>query len=344
MAHPMSTSESANIITLPGAPTLAGLSFRSVRGEEDADALYAVHAGRLAHDQVDPVSSYEDLPSCDGLAAELSKAVVEARQDQWLVAQATGQVVGYSQIEGWPEADGTWVYLTLGWVLPEWRGRGIGTAMLHWAEGRIRLLAAAALPRARFEFAANASSTEREATALLLHEGYRAAYTVVEMGLDLSVPAPVGLLPPGIDVRPALPEHYLLIAASIDEAYRQEYEGGRFQEDFDPADYAVHLGAAKHDPTLWQVAWAGDCVVGQVLSIIKDGRAEVFEVSVRPVWRRQGLARALLTRALLTLRRRGVDVIRVGTVSEFRTRAIDLYHSVGFRVLKEFPRYRKPAT
>jgi mycothiol synthase len=91
------------------------------------------------------------------------------------------------------------------------------------------------------------------------------------------------------------------------------------------------------------VAWEGDQVVGQVLSIIRNGRAEVFEVSVRPAWRRRGLARALLAQALLTLRGRGIEVIRLGTVYEFRTRARDLYRSVGFRVLKEFPRYRKPA-
>jgi GNAT superfamily N-acetyltransferase len=64
-------------------------------------------------------------------------------------------------------------------------------------------------------------------------------------------------------------------------------------------------------------------------------------ISVRPAWRRQGLARALLTRALWDLRGRGVDVIRLNTVAEFRTRALDLYYSVGFRVLKEFPRHRK---
>lgn len=34
--------------------------------------------------------------------------------------------------------------------------------------------------------------------------------------------------------------------------------------------------------------------------------------------------------------------IRLHIVAEFKTRARDLYQSLGFRVLKEFPRYRKP--
>jgi predicted GNAT family acetyltransferase len=90
------------------------------------------------------------------------------------------------------------------------------------------------------------------------------------------------------------------------------------------------------------VAWDGDEVVGQVLSVIQNGRAEVFEVSVRPAWRRRGLAHRLLSRALQALRERGIDVIRLHTVAEFRTRARELYGSLGFRVLKEFPRYPKP--
>jgi len=35
--------------------------------------------------------------------------------------------------------------------------------------------------------------------------------------------------------------------------------------------------------------------------------------------------------------------VRLHTVAEFPTRARDLYASLGFRVLKESPRYRKSA-
>ena len=157
------------------------------------------------------------------------------------------------------------------------------------------------------------------------------------MGLDVSAPAPVHAMTAGLDVRPVLPEHYPLIAASVREAYQHEYEEGRFNEEFDLADYVTWLRNPKYDPTLWQVAWDGDRIAGQVLSRIDNRSAEVFEVSVCSAWRRRGLSHALHK-----LRARGIDVIRLRTVSEFRTRAKDLYHSVGFRILKEFPRYRKP--
>lgn len=327
---------------VPDAPAVGGLHFRGILGQEDAIALYEVHAGRAARDGVDPCSTLEDWQSGDDLAMSLSQAMADGEQGQWLVAQVDDRVIGYSQIECWFEDDGTWVYLITGWILPEWRSRGVGTAMLRWGESTARRLAGKQHPGEHSEFAANASSTETDTTALLVHEGYRAMYTVLEMGLDISVPLSMSPVPAGIEVRPVLSAHCSLIAVSIDESYRNEYDASRFQEAFDPVDYATRLGGPRHDPTLWQVAWDGDQVVGQVLSVIENGRAEVFEVSVRPAWRQRGLARALLSRALRSLRERGVDIIRLHTVAEFRTRASELYGSVGFRILKEFRRYRKP--
>lgn len=333
----------SGLVVLPDAPGLPGLTFRHIRGEEDADALCAVRVRSMAHDAIDPLSTSEGVPGREQMLALLSEAAGGGEQDRWLVAQIREEVVSYSRLTSWPESDGTWVYLTLGWVLPEWRGKGIGTAMLHWTEGRIRDLATAQHPDERCELAANASSTEPEAAALLLNEGYRAAYTVLEMGLDAAVPLPAPTaLPAGIDVRAASPENYPLIASSIHAAYQQEFPAGRFGEVFDAAAYVAGWQIPPHDPTLWQVAWDADQIAGQVMSVVEDGRASVFEVSVRPEWRRRGLARGLLLHALHTLRARGVDVIRLHTNANFRTRARDLYQSVGFRVLKEFPRYRKP--
>jgi mycothiol synthase len=322
-------------------PAVEGLLFRLIRGEQDADALYALRAGCIERDQVDLLSTSEGLPSREEIRAALAKAVAAQQQDRRLVTEVNGQVVGYTLIDSWSEDDGRWIYLILGWVLPAWRGQGIGTALLHWGEQTARQLAANEHPSEPFEFATNASSTQPEATALLLHEGYCAGYVVLEMGLDSSAMPPVTPLPAGVEVHPVLPEHYPCIARSMQAAYANEYADNRFQETWALEDSLAGLKAQRHDPTLWQVAWAGDQVVGNVLPLFENGRALMYDISVRPEWRRQGLARALLTRALWDLRGRGIEVIRLNTVAEFRTRARDLYYSVGFRLLKEFPRYRK---
>ena len=213
--------------------------------------------------------------------------------------------------------------------------------MLRWGERTARQTAATDHPGEPFEFASNASSTEPDAAALLLHEGYDVGYTVLEMALDNAALLPPQPLPAGLEVRPVLPEHYPLIADSMGESYRNEYPGHRFQEAQDAADSIAGLSAPGHDPTLWQVAWDDQQVVGLVIPQVEKGRAFLYDVSVRPAWRRRGLARSLLTRALHNVRERGVEIIRLNTVAEFPTCARNLYHSVGFRVVKEFPRYRK---
>ncbi len=329
------------IVTLSDAPPLTGLVFRTLVGAEDADAFLAVRRGCAVYDQVDPLSTTESIPTRSQMADALAAALVAGQADRWLAVEVAGATVGFSRIISWPEDDGAWVYLSLGWLLPAWRGQGIGTAMLHWAEAHSRQLAAAEHSGARAELAANASSTEYDAAALLKHEGYAVGYTVLEMGLDPAVAVSAAPLASGIEIHPVAPAHLPAIAASVIEAYQGEYEGGRFSSGNDPVAYAAELAAPRFDPDLWQVAWDHDAVIAQVLTIIEQGRAEVFEVSVRPGWRRRGVGRALLTRAILALRSRGVEIIRLHTVADFPTRACDLYASVGFRVLKQFPRYRK---
>ncbi len=332
-----------NPIVLPEMPKIEGLSFRPVTGLDDLGALLEVHAGRALRDGVDPYSSEEDFPSRERLGAALERMATPEQRERRLVAEVNGKAVGYSTLGCWQENDGMWVYLITGWVLPAWRGNGLGTAMLHWGERKARQLAAGEHPAGSYEFAANASSTEQDTTALLLHEGYTARYTVLEMGLKESVPVEESSLPAGVELRPVFKIHYLPIAQCIAEAYKDEYADRRYQEVFDPVDYAQRLCDSRHDPKLWQVAWDGERVAGQVIPVIEKGRAVIQEVSIRPAYRRKGLARALLTRAVREVRSRGVKVIRINTVGEYKTRACDLYRSVGFELVKTFPRYRKSA-
>jgi hypothetical protein len=65
----------------PDLPGIEGLSFRPLRGEEDTEALYAVHTGRVAHDQVDLSLHSEDIPSLESLRRYISQAVVKSEQD-----------------------------------------------------------------------------------------------------------------------------------------------------------------------------------------------------------------------------------------------------------------------
>lgn len=321
-------------------PTPVSPQFRPPRGEADAAALWAIRRECADADRYDPLSTAESLPTREDLLAQLRAAV--SVPERWPLVEFNGQVIAYGRIGDWTEGDGMRVWLHLGWVRPAWRNKGVGTALLRELEGRIRTLAEG-VPR--WEFAANAAGTEPAATQLLLDNGYHVAYTVLEMALtwDAFDAAERVVWPVEFTLRPAAAEHVPAIAHSVAEAYRNEYPADRYHEPTDEIDYAAELAAPRFDRGLFQVAWAGGEVAGQVIPLIERGRAEIYEVSVRPAYRRRGLARALLARQLDVLRARGVEAVRLHTVAEFPTQAVDLYRALGFETVKVFPRYRKPS-
>lgn len=149
---------------------------RPYRGQEDHDAMAAVRLGCAERDRVDAGSVVEGLPT----AAEIAESCAELEDphgNQILVeyegqcqGQGEGRVVGYATIRWWEERDGTWLYLHRGYVLPRHRGRGIGSAMLDWAENRIRRIVREHGTARRAVFGANATAGEADATALLLVE------------------------------------------------------------------------------------------------------------------------------------------------------------------------------
>lgn len=328
-------------ITITDAPEIKDLKFRNAVGEEDAEAIFNLRSSCIERDKVDLLSASEGLPGNEEIRDALRSAKETNQLNHRLIAEINQEVVAYGMIDSWYEMDERWVYLILGWVKPTWRGNGIGTTLIHWGEQLAKRIAAQEHPGELIEFAANSNSSQPDSTKLLINEGYQAGYTVLEMGLDFTKIPPISSLPNGVEIRPALPEHILSIALSIGESYQHEYENHRFQNSWNLLETISRLSESSHNPDLWQIAWAGNDVIGNVIPLYEKGRAIMYDISVRPSWRGHGLARALLTRSLWDLRQRGINVIRLNTVKEFPTKAYELYQKVGFQILKEFPRYRK---
>ncbi len=325
-------------LPLSDAPTLPGLRFRHFESEADFAAMVAVIAGCQEHDQVDPLSPEAGIPSVKELAESFSQAQnIDLRQDLLLVELDT-QVIGFQWLRWWSQADGTWIYYHRGRVLPQWRGRGIGTTTMRWAERRIRELAQIHPTGGRAVFRANTTSHEKEYNELLLTEGYMPIHSFIELGYDNHQPLPAVELPADFTLKPAKPEHYRAIWEANEEGFADEW--GR--RDSSELDYVRFLGNPQFDPTLWQIAWKNDEIAGVALCEINErGVGEITDLSVRQPFRGQGLARALIVQALHSLKARQPKHIRIFTDTDDPFGARKLYESVGFRVLTEYIRYQK---
>jgi mycothiol synthase len=326
-------------ITLRDSPAITGLRFRGMqRPSDDAEIARLVNAGmtasnvphRLTQAQV---KNWLDHPSNLDLAADL------------LFAEVNGSVVGYTE-GGWEQDnDGGRNYETWGQVHPDWRRRGLGTALLRWAEEH-QASVAASHPAGDKRIQSWASEGEAGRVALLEKHGY----TIVRYDYEMDRPTlddiPELPLPAAIELRPAREEHLRRIWEVEVEVFRDHWGS----VDDSEASFERKRTDPRRDMSLWVVAWQGDEIVGQSLNRIdREANAElglqrgwISSVGVRRAWRRQGIARALVAESLRVLRDAGMASAGLGVDAENANGAVGVYESVGFGVVRTEWVYRKP--
>jgi mycothiol synthase len=323
-----------------GAIQGSGFALRGFQGEGDYAHIAAIIAGCKEVDQIERVDSEDDirryyshLVNCD------------PSKDMCFI-EGSGQTVGYSRVTWWLEPNGPEIYRSLAFLLPAWRRRGIGSALLAWGEQRLKEIAAQNPQTGERYFESAAADSEAGAQALLNRHAYapvRHFFTMVRPDLENIPDAP---LPAGLEVRPVEMKDLQAIRDASVEAFRDHW--GFSEENEQTVEQWVEN--PNFDPSLWRVAWDGDQVAGMVLSYIDERENQAYQrkrgwtedISVRRPWRRRGLARALLVQSLYAVRQRGMQEAALGVDTQNQTGALNLYEGVGFRAVKRWSTYRKP--
>jgi mycothiol synthase len=321
---------------------MSELVFRGFQGPADYAGMMAVLNGSKDADQIQDVdtletvtNTYAHLTNCDPYR-------------DMLMVEVDGQLVGYARVYWNEAADGSRIYSHLGFLLPQWRGQGIGRALLDFCERRLQDIAAQHAPGQPRFLQVVAMNTEVSKTRLLERAGYTPAryfYDMVRPDLENIPEAP---LPAGLEVRPVRPEHYRAIWEANNEAFLDHWGYTPRSEE----DYQTWLGEDVFQPEVCKVAWdtATDQVAGMVLGFILEKQNAKFQrqrgwtedICVRRPWRRRGLAHALIAESLRELRRRGMTEAALGVDTENLSGALGLYESMGFRPVKRHTVYRKP--
>jgi ribosomal protein S18 acetylase RimI-like enzyme len=261
-------------------------------------------------------------------------------QGRCLVARLGRRLVGYGWLDWWTEVDGTHLFLLPGVVTPAARGRGVGTALLAAQQQQARKLAGQ-LGMTPVTFGGNADENQPGSRELLLDNGFRPAFTVLEMACGRFPAGPPPALPAGLELRPVRSEHHPRIHAALEESFAGSGLG------YIPRSHGEYLADVAHSQSrleLWCVAWDGAEVAGVVINTVRPDRTgETPWVAVRPAWRRRGLALALLGHSLARLAAAGVSCTTLRTVAENPQHSQALYERAGYQVTQRFPRYRKPA-
>lgn len=327
-------------VQVPGAPPIPGLVLRSYRGESDLPLMLDVINGCKDEDGLERsetlqsiTNDYRHLERCDP-------------STDMLMAEVDGRLIAYTRLFWNRQEDGVLTYVTFGFLLPEWRRRGLGTCMLHWTEDRLRQIAAghdASVPRF---FQSEVDNTQKSATALFVKAGYQPARYEFMMKRLTSDPLPQAPMPPGLEVRPFREEHMHSIWSAMTEAFQDHWGSVPESEE--------KFNSWREEPTfmpqLWKVAWAGDQVAGMVLNFFNQAENDEYKrlrgytdgISVRRPWRKQGLARSLIVQSILMFKDMGMTETCLGVDSQNLSGALRLYQGVGYRQFRQMTLYRKP--
>jgi ribosomal protein S18 acetylase RimI-like enzyme len=328
-------------VELDNPPQVAGFTFRSFRGPDDFPRMTAVL------DAARPVDGFEWVDTPETLAAFFAHLDNCDPYRDMLFVERGGGVVAYNRCWWEQEENGPRIYAHRGVADPAWRGRGLGRAAVHWLEARLRAIAAEHDFAGERLFQAAAGDQEPGRMALLESEGYRPVRYGFNMVRPLTEPVEVTPLPPGLEVRPVEPEHYRAIWDADVEAFRDHWGYVPPTE----SGYDGWLASPLFQPERWQIAWdttRGE-VAGMVQNFVMEAENKVYQrrrgytegISVRRPYRRQGLARALLTRSLQNYQAQGFTEAALGVDAENPNGALGLYESVGFKVVRKLTIYRK---
>jgi len=327
---------------LPGAHALPeGLRLRNFAGDADFPRMAVVANASFAADGIASVRRPDDMRRDYAAMTRWDPA------RDIMMAERHGELAGYARTFDWTTAEGTLVQGQIAFVHPDHRRHGVGTALLRWIESRQREIARQRSDANAWQHQAIVTEGERERAQLLEKAGYRVQRYFLEMERATMEAIPDFPLPEGLEVRPVQPQHLRAIFDAHMEALKDHwgYSPPR------PDDFELWKKSRTCQPHLWQVAWdvRTNQVAGQVKPWIDaeqnetQGRRRGYTefISVGREWRRRGLARALVVRALRAQKEVGMEESALGVDGESAFGAARLYEACGFVVVKRNAMYRK---
>ena len=156
---------------------------------------------------------------------------------------------------------------------------------------------------------------------------------------------PAPRVPAGIAIRTFEPgRDEATVHAALAEAFAGHW-GNPFPQYEEWRHQDIEGEGSRFDPGLWFLASDGDEVVGAAVcrasSPRSEGTAEVACLAVRELWRRRGIALALLHTAFGEFHRRSIPRAELGVDAENPTGATRLYERAGMHMAFSWESWEK---
>lgn len=316
----------------------AGLIFRPARLEDCAAVVDLLNVCARELSGVDEFS-------VDGLSGEWTQPGFDLARSSLVAIHGDDHIVGYTDI--WDMQDPPVKPFSFGRVHPDFRGQGIGTVLLSWAEERSRQAVDRVPAGASVAMVAAADYNHADTVQLLTHSGFYPKRYSLEMTIDLPATPSAVPLPQGIHL---LTKDQFDDLRAVYAAYRdawQDHRGYVAQDEEKGFSLWQHRWTTDpdYDPSLWFLAFDGAEIAGVALCkrlITEDPDLGWVEtLAVRRPWRRRGVGLALLQAAFAEFVRRGLKRGGLGVDANSLTGATRLYERAGMQIKSEHTIFEK---
>ena len=243
-----------------------------------------------------------------------------------------GRIVGYEEFFN---EHGHSKLRTDGYVHPEFKGLGIGTALMRAVGERAQKEIPLAESDVRVHIYSILDSKDADGRNIHESEGYQEIRYHWRMGIELDGPPDVPALPEGIELRPFDMAHDRALHEAHEEAFSDLWR--RVPRSYE--EWTRHNEG--RDRSLWLVAWDGDQIAGYTLIRERMGIGYVSSLGVRRPWRKRGLGEALLLHSFRSLFEHGHKTIGLGVDAQNPSGATRLYQKVGMKIVAEYVSYEK---
>jgi mycothiol synthase len=314
------------------AQTRGRFPIRGVDLEADLPRLVRLFNETDAVDQADRAVTESELRQ------RLSDPGHDPTRDRFVVA-APGdpdRLIAHAAVFKPPTAPGGWMQIT---THPDWRGQGLGNALLESALARLRDLGAAYVY-------AGAEDKNPAAQQFAERRGFRQVQTFIQMRALPETALAEPVLPAGYSVRTYAEVNDLpVLLEALNRGFIGHWE--HHEETAEALAHWLTSESVRPEGIFLAFGPQGD-VAGICFTEISAGRAKrrgaptgyVDSLAVVPEHRRHGLGRALLLIGMRWLREQGQTIIELNAVGD-NALALPLYENVGFFISQQAKGYRR---